>query len=277
MGKYKIVASDLDGTLLNSEMEVGENNLSAIEKMNKAGVYFVPASGRAFCELPADLRENKSIRYMITSNGAAIIDKQTGKCDCLYISDIAVKKIFEITDRYQTLCFTHTDGIDYIDSDDNSEEAFYFNGANREYTSAVLPVCREVDNIKDFVYSNPTEMLVFFFRNPKDREKCIEELNEISDITVTTSIESNIEIINSQSSKGGAVERLAKIVGVSEKEVIAVGDNYNDMSFTETQALTMAMSNGVKEFKEKADMVICSNNDDVADYILKNFIENEKK
>jgi len=277
VGKYKIVASDLDGTLLNNKMEISERNFSAIEKMNEAGVYFVPASGRGVCELPDALRENGNIRYIITSNGAAIIDKNTGKCDCLYISDTAIKKIFEITDRYQCLCFTHTDGTDYISNSNKNEKAFFNNGANREYTDAVLPFCKGVKDIKKFVYDNPTEMLVFFFKSPIERQKCIVELNEISDITVTTSIENNIEIINSKASKGSAVKRLAKIVGVSEKEVIAVGDNYNDLSFTQTQALTLATSNGLKAFKENANMVICSNNDDVADYILKNFIKNEEK
>ncbi|MBR4073582.1 MAG: Cof-type HAD-IIB family hydrolase [Clostridia bacterium] len=273
MAEYRIVASDLDGTLLDSNLRVGEKNLAAIEKMYNSGVFFVPASGRALGEFPEEVKNNPFIRYIITSNGAAIIDKLNGVTDCLYLSEQDISEIYKITDKYTAFSFTHTDGEDYIDKKDYSEEAFYYYGAGKEYKEIVLDVSHPVDNLRKFIKENPTELLVFFFKYSDERIKCMEELRKIAGITVTTSCEGNIEIINSQSSKGNALKRLSALTGIDTEKIIAVGDNYNDISFTETAGLSLAVKNAVEAYKLKADKVICSNNDGIADYIYNNFIE----
>ena len=73
--EYKIVASDLDGTLLQYDGRVSAENWRAIEEMGKMGVQFVPASGRSFNEMPDELRESPLIRYYITSDGTTVYDK----------------------------------------------------------------------------------------------------------------------------------------------------------------------------------------------------------
>ena len=276
MSKYKIVASDLDGTLLNSNMVVSPKNLSAIEQMNKVGVYFVPTSGRSFCVLPDTLRDNKNIRYLITSNGAAIIDKHTGEDDCVYISKESLIKIFTIINKCEAMPFSHTNGQNYIGEEHFSAEAFLYHRAGIGWIEASLPVCKPVENLEEYLYENLAEMLVVFFKSAEERKKCIEELEKIHDITVTTTIESNIEIINSKVSKGNALKRLSLLTETPENEIIAVGDNYNDLSFTDTNAYCLAVSNAVDGFKSRADKEICSNNEDIADYIFKNIIKNEE-
>ena len=77
--KYKIVASDLDGTLLDSKGEVSAENLSAICELHARGAFFVPASGRSLSEIPRTLRDEESIRFYIHSSRAGIYDKKTGK------------------------------------------------------------------------------------------------------------------------------------------------------------------------------------------------------
>ena len=68
---YKILCSDLDGTLLNSDSEISAENLAAIQAVAEKGVFFVPSTGRTFAELPQQLREHPSIRYIIYSNGCS--------------------------------------------------------------------------------------------------------------------------------------------------------------------------------------------------------------
>ena len=74
--RYKMVASDLDGTLLNSHEQVSRENWDAIAKLQQQNIHFVPASGRAWAEMPAFLRESDLIRYYITSDGTMIYDKK---------------------------------------------------------------------------------------------------------------------------------------------------------------------------------------------------------
>lgn len=79
MKRYKIVCSDLDGTLLNNNSEISKENLKAIDELVEHGVYFVPSTGRAYGEIPEELRDNSAIRFMICSNGAVLLDRQEKK------------------------------------------------------------------------------------------------------------------------------------------------------------------------------------------------------
>jgi len=269
----KIVASDLDGTLLRSDLSVGEKNFSAIENMHKAGVLFVPTTGRALDEMPDDIKNSPFIRYIITSNGAAICDKATGKTNCIYLEQNTVEEIFKVIDKYTAMPFTHTDGKVFIEEKNQSEEAFDYYGAGKEYKEIVLKVSNSTQNLKQFIAENPTEMLVIFFKYPEEREKCFEELNQIEGITATSSIGNNIEVIGSSVSKGEALKRLSDVTKTDIKQIMAVGDNHNDISFTKVGAFSLATANAVDAMKEAADKVICSNNESVADFIYINFIK----
>ena len=77
MAEYKIVASDLDGTLLDSNGNLSDENLGAISSLNKIGVYFVPASGRSLAEIPTEIKEHPAVRYIIHSSGAVVYDRLT--------------------------------------------------------------------------------------------------------------------------------------------------------------------------------------------------------
>ena len=74
MKAYKILASDLDGTLFTTKVEVSPQNNSAIKELHEKGIYFVPSSGRTLCEIPKELTENPYIRFIIFSNGSTIYD-----------------------------------------------------------------------------------------------------------------------------------------------------------------------------------------------------------
>ena len=74
MYKYKLIASDLDGTLLNEQSRISRENLDAITALTEKGVYFVPSTGRTYTEIPEQITEHPSIRYFIYSNGSVIYD-----------------------------------------------------------------------------------------------------------------------------------------------------------------------------------------------------------
>ena len=76
--KYQLIATDLDGTLLDETGRLSPKNLSALETLTRMGVTVVPASGRALEEMPKEILECPFFRYYIASNGAGIYDKETG-------------------------------------------------------------------------------------------------------------------------------------------------------------------------------------------------------
>ena len=77
--KYKLLACDLDGTLLDDNSNVSAENLNAIDEMVKLGVEFAICTGRTYDEIPKVLLDNKSIRYIIYSDGSVILDKNKKK------------------------------------------------------------------------------------------------------------------------------------------------------------------------------------------------------
>ena len=96
MRKYRIVCSDLDGTLFNNHTQISRENLEAIDMLIQKGVYFVPSTGRTFSELPAELKEHPAIRYIIHSNGAAVLDKQTNTRILTCIPNQATRKVLDL-------------------------------------------------------------------------------------------------------------------------------------------------------------------------------------
>ena len=80
MNKYKLIFTDLDGTLLLPDlMSVSEENLKALEELHRLGIEVVPCSGRTLDQIPKVLTENPNIRYVATSNATVVYDRVTGK------------------------------------------------------------------------------------------------------------------------------------------------------------------------------------------------------
>ena len=100
MSEYKIVACDLDGTLLNSNLEVSSENLNGINDLKKMGVDFVPSSGRTICEIDLKIINNPNIRYIIYSNGAGIYDKVNDKKELLCMTRTELLTAYNIIKKY---------------------------------------------------------------------------------------------------------------------------------------------------------------------------------
>ena len=121
--KYKIVASDLDGTLLGEDQRVSRENLLAIAEMRKLGVEFVPTTGRALDEFPAELIGSPDVRYMITSDGAAIWDKCLGEMVITqYFPKEKTKFVMDTVSAYTTYILVHENGKTYYDEKRNTAE-----------------------------------------------------------------------------------------------------------------------------------------------------------
>lgn len=76
MNKIKLIASDLDGTLLTSQKEITPRLQKALTSIHEMGIFFVPSTGRPFAALPTCVKELPFLKYVITSNGAAVYDAE---------------------------------------------------------------------------------------------------------------------------------------------------------------------------------------------------------
>lgn len=275
MNKYKVVVSDLDGTLLDNDKKISKENSRAICEMTDMGVDFVASSGRCLSEMPKEVMKNPHIRYVSCSDGAVIYDKTTGEAIVKnYLPREVAKKCVDILRDYEILPMTHINGGLYIDRDRFDHEIYEYNNVTAPFERLMGEIgIRVRDCLTETEKSDESELLCVFFHSQTELEECVERLLQLGEVKIASSEEYNIEIYHKNAGKGRALYPLAEFLGCDISEIIAVGDSKNDFEMVTEAGLGLAMSNSMPELLEIADKVICSNLEHSAKYILENYIK----
>ena len=271
--KYKIVASDLDGTLLNNEQTISEENFCAISEIKRLGVEFVPTTGRSMSEVDPSLLNSPDIRYIITSNGAMVFDKNVGKTIfARYISKDAVRLIFESVRPYNVFIVAKEGGKAYVDKNKFNPEFMNTCGINEYFGHIISQHAVPIENFESFVFSsNEIEMIVLFFEFD-ETASCCKQIFEDSGKLSSAHANNYIEVYSSDASKGKTLAAFVDMLGIDIADVIAVGDSNNDSTMIEEAGLGLAVANACDALKELADQTICDNSEHIAKYVLENFI-----
>ncbi|MBR6793586.1 MAG: Cof-type HAD-IIB family hydrolase [Clostridia bacterium] len=270
---YKIIASDLDGTLLQYDGSVSSENWKAIEQLREKGVQFVPASGRSFREMPAELRESPLIRYYITSDGTTVYDKETDTTHELPLPQGLAKEVLDKVYQYPMCLMIHADINSYVDAATHNEADYIRYNLDQRWRDFTFATNRTVENFKEFAYGlERPQSIIPFFERMEDLLECKQYFEANPELIVAQSDPYNLEIFHRKAGKGNALMLLADLLGVDRKATIAVGDSTNDLTMVQAAGLGLAMENAVSGLKDAADEVICHYNDHVARYILEKII-----
>lgn len=272
---YKIVASDLDGTLLAKDQTVSRENLDAIAAMRKAGIEFVPTTGRALCEIPEALITSPSIRYFITSDGAVVWDNAEKKTLLTeYIPTDLVKFMLDTIRPYTVYTVVHESGVTYYDPEKHTDEYLTACRLDSYFRHIIDTTAIPKPDFENFLLnSDKVEMLAFFFETDEAIEACRRAFVETGKLCAAHSAVNNLEVYVSKAGKGNTLAALAKTLGVDLADVIAVGDSNNDSTLIKTAGLGLAMANASDELKAIADKTICDRSEHCAKYILEDFID----
>lgn len=256
----RLIALDLDGTLLDSRKQLTERNRRALEACISRGIYIVPCTGRTASGIPEAVKAIPGIRYAITVNGGKIEDIQTGQILAPHLlnKDIALEVISLVTDR-------HVMYDAYIDGEGISEDRFY--NHLQEYNIApeiqklIKATRRTVPNVIEYIkeWGGDIDKVNFFFSDMEERTEIWGLLKKRPNILVSSSLVNNLEINALGGAKGEGLLRLAAILGVKPEETMACGDGNNDLSMIQMAGIGVAMSNGVPELKAIADYVTADN------------------
>ena len=273
--KYKIVASDLDGTLLNKEQIVSEENFCAISEMKRLGVEFVPTTGRAMNELELSLINSPDIRYIITSNGAVVFDKKVGKpIITRYISKAAVRLILEAIRPYNVFFVVHEGGKTYFDKNKYNSEFLNICGVGKYYGYIIGKYAEGVEDFESFLLSScEVELMCLFFELDEGTRSCNQILENCGKLCAANPRANYLEIYSSDAGKGDTLVAFANMLGVDIADVIAVGDSDNDSTMIEKAGLGLAVANSCDALKELADQTICDHSEHIAKYVLEHFIK----
>ena len=272
MSNYKIIASDLDGTLLDSNAEISRENLNAISELSSRGVYFVPSTGRTFSEIPEEIRTNENIRYYIYANGSTVYDKQTGKRITNCISNEVGKRVIGVLNKYKIHKTYRQGGECFVDSAFQSEEMWDKYNVCMPHRVVVDAFSVYLDDFEEkMLAADEVEVYSIFFEDLAEKQKCKGELAEIEEIAIAEVSEHNIEIFSKYAGKGSALLILADILNVSHSETMSLGDSNNDASMIQVAGLGLATENACDSLKEIADGIICGNDEHVVRYVINKY------
>lgn len=273
--RVKMIAFDLDGTVLTSEKQITEYTASMLAKAIKQGIIVLPATGRPFSGIPKEILEFPGIRYVLSANGARVVDikKEEVLLETL-VSYENGKRLLEIFKKYDALLEIYYDGIGYANEAD-LERIHYFLPeppmadyirSTRRPVKDVLAMFHECQRATDKVQA--------LFSNQKEKQCALQEIAESSiEVEVTGALVSNIEVNAKGVNKGNVLLELGKILGISRDEIMAFGDGDNDIEMLKAAGIGVAMKNGRDLVRKAADVITCSNDEDgvakvIAKYVL---------
>ena len=250
----KLVVSDIDGTLVNSEKELLPQTKNAIDRFIGKGGIFAIASGipnkgieRYINELDLCNRGG----YIISYNGSRITDLSTGKV--VYQKNIEVEQVKEIIDIADGLGVPLTTYKDDIAITQKANDKYF----ELEVSINKLEVKRTNNLLEEIKYPVPKFLIT---GEPEALEKAEKEMSErLKDVTVFRSEPFFLEITPKNMDKGVALRELGKYLKLDKSEIMACGDGYNDVALVKSAGIGVAMKNAQRPVLEIADYITDSN------------------
>lgn len=280
----KVIASDMDGTLLNSQHEISEENVKAIKKAQELGVHFIIATGRMYKDVKPFVEKHGIKCEYILMNGAEFRNESGEIVESICIDKSKVKDILDIISRMGLIVELYTGNGTYTTN--TKEEALkemVYRVQNFEKVSdydEALEIAKKhehfmslnyITDIDEFLDSDiEIRKMITFHNDVNVINSTKKELNKLEGLAVLSSFITNIEITDEKAQKGYILKKVTEKMDIKSKEVIALGDSLNDYSlFTEFE-LAFAMGNAIPEIKEIANNITDTNdNDGVAKAIYK--------
>lgn len=278
MKHIKLVASDLDGTLLNKNKEITPRLFAALQKLDELGILFVPATGRPFSTVPQAIKELPFLKYVITSNGAAIYDAAEQKNIIEnYLTPEAVDAVIAIARELPVITEYFIEGKAYIAKDIYDDLTPF--DLTESHTAYIKNSRTPVADFWNEMKRNDTvlENINLVFKDMELRKEIWDRLKNLGLSSVTASTTKNIEITSLSATKAKALEKLCEVLGLERKTVLAMGDGDNDMPMIQFAGLGVAMANGEEHIKQAADILADDCNDFGAAKILEQIIEEQTK
>lgn len=273
----KLIASDMDGTLLNDEMKISAGNVAAIKKAQSMGVEFLVATGREIKEAKPLVEEQGLSTGFISLNGAKVFDT-----DGKQVVDIPIKRetalnlmhqlkddgfYFEIVTSNGVYSDNRTNRISNIANllvDLNPDTTYKIAVALASARLELMNI-NYTDNYFKLFDDPKFEMMKVIVFSPQGQKGFAgirDRLAGSKELIITSSSENNIEINNFEAQKGIALEKYAASRGIKMEEVMAIGDNLNDESMIRMAGVGVAMGNAVEQILAIADYVTDVNTKD---------------
>ena len=252
----KLIAFDLDNTLLNTKKEVTPETLRVLKKAAELGIEIVPVTGRIWSAVPDVVKSMDFVRYAVTLNGAEVVDVRNAK---------TISEALLPVERAITLCKVFDDlGVVY---DCIAEGTRYMKRecwdrvksiSDGEWQTKIIQGSSvPVEDIPSMISgAKGVQKMQMYTRDSELRANLLEALPVVlPKMLFTSSVGNNIEVNAPEANKGEGLRVLAEYLGLPVRSAMAFGDGLNDLSMIQAAGIGVAMGNACKELLEVADHV----------------------
>lgn len=279
----KLIAVDMDGTLLNEKKEISTHTVSMINKLYENGIQFMITTGREYVMVEDLLIKNQLKCHCILMNGAEYRDEEGVVKSEIKMDAARTSRIISILQQEKITARIYTDnGIFTLDSKENALQemiyrvkSFYPNLDDAKAKEQALkePFFLELqyiteDEIDEFIKRSSIKKFVAFHDDVNLLDKAKKMLREIPNIAVSSSFRDNMELTDVRAQKGLVLKEVSKMLGIKEHEVMVIGDSFNDETMFEEFENSVAMGNAIDEIKAMAKYITKTNVEDGVAYAM---------
>jgi len=265
--KYKMIASDMDGTLVNDKSELTERTKQAIIKAVDAGVLFVAATGRPFSNVQnVNGLFDKDMPFIIFNGAAAYMGKSEKLLFERFLDFDLAKETFDIGQKLGIAQIVWTGPR--LWGNRRCDKTVRYESISKNLSMSIVTdlaaIKDEVDGISKVLWiddpAKVKELSAEMCAHFGTRLKCVSSMPHF------------LEFISNDAGKGTALEEIAKLYGIDRSEIIAIGDGQNDICMLKYAGFGVAVENAPDEVKAVCDYVTLSNNDDGVAEVIEKFI-----
>lgn len=257
MSTYRIIACDMDETLLSSDATICQRNIAAIKKASAAGVKFVPCTGRGYPSISGVLHVlglfDQADQYVIGMNGANITENKHSRSltwDCIPF-DLA-NDIYTRLSSYGLCTHIYTQDSVYINAITPDEETFLHGRMGYIPTK---------ENTLDFLRNQDIGKLIVMNKDDLVLSQIRKDLGPLlHEIDVSYSSNRYMEFMHKGVTKGVGLHKLADILHIPIEETMAIGDNINDIEMLKAAGLAVGVANLNPAIRQYCDVITQADN-----------------
>jgi hypothetical protein len=273
LAMYKIIACDLDETLLKTDKTVSQKDKEAILKAKELGVKFVPATGRGFRTVAQTLQAldlyDMENEYVISFNGGAITENKGSKL--LRFNGMPFERASQLFKRgldYDVCIHVYTKDTVYV---------YNYRQEEINYLAGRMEVTEFFDDNIDFLKGQEIAKALYMNTDISYLNQIEQDLKDITqDVDVSYSSNRYIEFNHKGVNKGAGLLALAEMLGVKREETIAIGDNFNDLSMIKAAGLGVGVQNAAEGIKKDCDYITeATCNESAVAEVIHKFILND--
>ncbi|BCU80996.1 haloacid dehalogenase [Polycladomyces abyssicola] len=265
---YRLLVSDIDGTIANSAKEIADVNRRAISLYRQSGGQFTLATGRSYAEAKRFIDLLKPDLPVILCNGAVLYDPSSDRLTPIAVlqRDVAVDVLKKLTGLCLNIdIFVYTSDAVYATQIGPLAQAGMDSEDFQLEIIESFDLLTEVPWIKFVVVADHEEM--------KQLHAWSKTVNH--DLEFVQSSDHYFEILPPNISKGAALARIAKERGIPSRQIATIGDHLNDLSMLRMAGLSAAVANAHPHVMQTTDIVVPSNDEGGVAYLIHHYLLND--